>query len=81
MTENINGFYAIYLTGKTAQGFAMAVLRNGVVTGVDLSGVKLDGTYIGTPDNYHQMTITVDTPPNIPSFKAASHHLPETTTS
>jgi hypothetical protein len=41
MADNINGFYGIYLTGKTGgQGFAMVVLRNGVVTGVDVSGVK-----------------------------------------
>jgi hypothetical protein len=41
---SINGFYAVYLTGAKSQGFAMLALRNGVVAGIDVHGLKYDGT-------------------------------------
>ena len=45
MNTSINGFYAVYLTGVVRQGIALLVFRNGKVVGVDVGGVKYDGTY------------------------------------
>jgi hypothetical protein len=33
MTDALNGFYAAYLSGKAAQGFAMLIFRNGKIVG------------------------------------------------
>jgi len=63
MSATINGFYAAYLTGSASQGFAMLVFRNGTIVGVDVAGVKFDGTYIDTPSGV-SVKLTVSVPAN-----------------
>lgn len=41
----MNGIYAGYFTGKVGSGFAMFVLKDGVLTGADVTGVLFDGEY------------------------------------
>jgi hypothetical protein len=65
MNANINGFYAVYLSGKTGQGFAMLILRNGQIVGADASGVTLDGQYIYGTDDGYVAKLTVKTPANV----------------
>lgn len=63
MSASINGFYGAYLTGSASQGFAMLVFRNGVIVGVDVAGVKFDGTYSDTGNGF-SVKLTVSVPPN-----------------
>ncbi len=39
----LNGFYSVYYTGGTGSGFGVIVLKDGIVTGVDVSGGLFDG--------------------------------------
>ena len=64
MNPSINGFYGAYLTGIATQGFAMFVFRNGRVVGVDIGGVKYDGTYTDTAAGY-AVKLKVVIPPNV----------------
>jgi hypothetical protein len=64
MSVSINGFYGAYLTGGASQGFAMLVFRNGTIVGIDVSGVKFDGTYKDTEDGGFSVKLTVSIPPN-----------------
>lgn len=64
MNPSIDGFYAAYLTGTAAQGFAMFVFRNGAVVGVDIGGVKYDGVYSDTAAGY-VVKLKVTVPPNV----------------
>jgi len=41
----LDGFYAVFYTGKVSSGFAMIVLRNGIVAGADVGGGLYDGKY------------------------------------
>lgn len=41
----MDGFYAVYYTGKTGSGFAIVVFKNGIITGADVSGGLYDGHY------------------------------------
>lgn len=66
MSTTTNGFYAVNLSSRNGQGFAMVILRNGQIIGADATGVILDGNYAHDPDNGYQMTLIVKTPPNIP---------------
>lgn len=42
----MEGFYAIYYTGKSGSGLGVLVLTNGILTGADASGGLYDGEYI-----------------------------------
>jgi hypothetical protein len=63
MNLSIDGFYAVYMTGNAGQGFAMVVFRNGAIVGVDVSGVRYDGTYTVTNRRF-AVRINVTFPPN-----------------
>jgi hypothetical protein len=63
MNTSFNGFYAVYLTGSAGQGFAMLVFRNGTVVGIDVAGVKYDGTYTETGSGL-AVKVNVSVPPN-----------------
>ena len=40
-----NAIYAMYYTGGSGSGHALLVMRNGVISGADVVGGILDGTY------------------------------------
>jgi hypothetical protein len=63
MSISINGFYGAYLTGSAGQGFAMLIFKDGVIIGVDASGVKYDGTYAYTENGY-SIKLNVAVPAN-----------------
>jgi hypothetical protein len=71
MNPAINGFYAVYITGSARQGFAMLVFRNGKVVGVDVGGVKYDGTYNDSGTGY-AVKLKVVIPPNAPLVQGVS---------
>lgn len=71
MSASVDGFYAAYLTGSTGQGLAMLVFRNGAIVGVDVVGVKYDGTY-SESCNGVSIKLTVSVPPNTPLIQGVS---------
>jgi hypothetical protein len=63
MNPTINGFYAAYVTGSNGQGFIMYIFRNGTIVGVDVAGIKYDGTYRDT-DGGFAISVNLSYPPN-----------------
>jgi hypothetical protein len=62
----LDGFYAVFYTGKVSSGFAMIVLRNGIVTGADVGGGLYDGKYTVSADKRTvEGTMKLTTPPGI----------------
>lgn len=41
----IDGIYTAYMTGKTGQGMAMFVFRDGSIAGADMAGLTFSGKY------------------------------------
>jgi hypothetical protein len=41
----LDGFYALYYTGRVGSGFGVIVLKGGIVTGADVTGGVYDGQY------------------------------------
>src|SRR5215210_2013511 len=68
MTNSIEGFYSVYLTGKEGQGFALAVFTAGRVVGAGAIGDIFDGTYTMS-DNIISLSLLVKTPPNRPRIQ------------
>jgi hypothetical protein len=46
----VNGFHALYYTGRTGSGFGVVVFKDGIVTGADASGGLYDGEYTTNQD-------------------------------
>lgn len=65
MTETLDGFYAGYLSGKAAEGFAMFVFRKGKIIGAGPLGDVFDGDYQDVGGNMLAVTIKTRVPPNI----------------
>lgn len=63
MSMSLNGFYAAYVTGSASQGLAMLVFRNGTIVGVDIAGVKYDGSY-SVSDSDISVKLVLSIPPN-----------------
>lgn len=60
-SENINGFYAGYMTGAEGTGLAVFIFSEGKITGTDLEGVLFDGliTQSETGDHVGRCTVRV----------------------
>ena len=68
----LNGFYSIYYTGKTGTGFGVLVLKDGIVTGADVSGGIYDGEYtIEDERKVFEGTIKLVIPPGVPLVTGA----------
>ena len=62
----LNGFYALYFTGTVANGFAVVVLKDGVVAGADVAGGIFDGEYtVNQKKGVFEGTIRMTVPPGI----------------
>jgi hypothetical protein len=62
----MNGFYAVYYTGKTGSGFAVIVFKDGIITGADMSGGLYDGQYTISEDGrILEGTITLTVAPGV----------------
>jgi hypothetical protein len=66
MTASVNGFYAVYLSGKQGQGFALIAFKDGRIAGADASGTVYDGQYTEQGDDNLSVTVLIKYPPNIP---------------
>lgn len=65
MGDTIDGVYAAYMTGASAQGFAMFLFQNGIIVGADPLGVLFDGEYLtGADAGPITGKVTVRVPPN-----------------
>lgn len=58
----IDGFYAAYLSGAAAYGLAILALRKGKVSGADVTGTKIAGTYEAAADGGNRLHIDVVLP-------------------
>lgn len=52
----VQGFYAVTFRGAAAWGIGMVILHDGWITGADVGGVLIDGSYVDQGD---QLAITV----------------------
>ncbi|WNM61169.1 hypothetical protein [Candidatus Nitrospira neomarina] len=62
----IDGFYSIFFTGVSGQGFGVIVLKDGILVGADNTGGSYDGHY--TVNNEKQFLIgevVLNAPPGI----------------
>ena len=56
----MEGFYAMYYTGIAGVGHAVIVLKDGIVTGADVSGGVYNGKYVPNDGNYDfEVVLTV----------------------
>ncbi len=63
MSNEIDGFYAAFMTGVDGEGFAFFVFQSGDVIGADPWGVRFDGDYELMGNGEVVGTITVTVPP------------------
>jgi hypothetical protein len=69
----LDGFYALYYTGSVSSGFAMIVLRSGIVTGADAGGGLYDGNYAVNADKRTiEGTLKLTTPAGLSSNRSAA---------
>ncbi len=63
----MEGFYAIYYTGRFGSGFGVLVLKEGIITGADAAGGFYDGEY-STDEGTKNLkgTIKMTVPPGVP---------------
>jgi hypothetical protein len=62
----LDGFYALYYTGRVGSGFGVIVLKGGIVTGADVTGGLYDGQYTIKQDKgVFEGTIKLTLPPGI----------------
>jgi hypothetical protein len=66
---SIDGFYSAFLTGREGSGFAVFVIRKGVVVGADVLGGTYNGGIEASTNNAYTVTLNVRTPPNIPTIQ------------
>jgi hypothetical protein len=68
----LNGFYSVYYTGRTGSGFGVLVLKDGIVTGADVSGGLFDGEYTVHEERaVFEGTIRLTIPPGVPLVTGA----------
>jgi hypothetical protein len=72
MSASIDGFYAVYMSGKQAQGFAILVFRNGRIVGADASGFTFDGQYSEASGDTLSVTLAIKAPPNQPLIQGGT---------
>jgi len=62
----VDGFYALYFTGRAGVGFALIVLKNGIVAGADIAGGFYDGEYsVNVEKQLLEGTMKLTTPPGV----------------
>lgn len=66
---SIDGFYTAFVTGREGNGFAMFLIRSGIVTGADFLGTIYDGIITSQDHDMHKITITSRLPPNITNIQ------------
>jgi hypothetical protein len=62
----IDGFYAIYYTGKSSSGLGVLVFKDGIIAGADAAGIFYDGEYtINQDKEILEGTIKMTIPPGV----------------
>jgi hypothetical protein len=65
MVNELNGFYAGFMSGAAGQGVAVFVFRDGVIVGADFSGSKFDGIVKQkSKSSVYDCVVKVSLPPN-----------------
>lgn len=65
ITNNPDGFYAVYVAGTDGNGLVLLILSEGKIAGADLLGVIFDGEYSRTHgEEYYRTSIRVKAPPS-----------------
>lgn len=63
--NTVDGFYAGYFAGAEGNGLGLFVFKDGILAGVDASGVQFDGHYTTSEEgSYLDGDVTVKVPPN-----------------
>lgn len=69
----LDGFYALYYTGRTGSGFGVIVFKGGIVTGADVNGGVYDGKYtINDDQKIFEGAIKLTLPPGVPMVTGAA---------
>jgi hypothetical protein len=66
---SIDGFYTAFVTGRGGNGFAMFLIRKGIVTGADFLGTIYDGIITPHDSEMYRVTVTSRLPPNITNIQ------------
>lgn len=61
--NELDGFYAAYITGMAGSGFVVLIFSKSRIVGVDTVGVSFDGTFEKSGNGY-RANITVTVPPS-----------------
>ena len=65
MVNELNGFYAGFMSGAAGQGVAVFIFKEGIIVGADFSGAKFDGTVIQKgKSSVYDCVVKVSLPPN-----------------
>ena len=64
MNAQIDGFYAVYMSGKHEQTFAMLVFTRGQIVGADAYGFVFDGHYSERSGDTISVSLLLKAPPN-----------------
>ena len=62
----MNGFYAMYFTGRLGSGHAVFIMKDGVIAGADAVGGVLEGIYSDKSSGDVDVSVKLKVPPGIP---------------
>ncbi|MBC8049325.1 MAG: hypothetical protein H7X92_04145 [Chitinophagales bacterium] len=61
----MDGFYSTYFTGETGSGYAIFIMKDGIICGADPTGGVFDGHYtLNKLKDTYDGTIIMKVPPN-----------------
>lgn len=58
----MNGIYGMHYIGSEVSGFAVFVMKDGLIAGVDSIGGMLDGTFEKVDDHRYKISMALQTP-------------------
>jgi hypothetical protein len=68
----VDGFYALYYTGKVSSGFALLAIMHGFISGVDAGGGVYEGDYTTDQENHlFKATLRLIIPAGMPLVTGA----------
>lgn len=59
----MSGIYVAYYTGAVGSGFALILMKSGVIAGADAGGGVISGSYADEGDGLIELDITLSVPP------------------
>ena len=67
----MNGFYAMYFTGRRGSSHAVLLMKDGVIAGADAAGGVIDGTYSDKGSGNVDISVTLKIPAGTPLVTGA----------